>query len=71
VEHGPAAPRPNNPEIARTGRVAIAIGQEEERQECAKKEKRHLFPLLSLLFVSLSFLAESACFVNPFRLFSV
>jgi len=70
VEHGPAAPRPENAEITRTGRVTIAIGQEEEPQESAEKEKRHLFPLLSLSFVSLSFLAESSCFVNPFRLFS-
>jgi hypothetical protein len=69
MKHGPAASRPDNLEITRTGRVAIAIHQEEEPQEHAEKEKRHLFPLLSLSFVSLSFLAESPCFVNPFRLF--
>src|SRR5438128_578168 len=69
VKHGSSTSRPDNPEITGAGRVAIAVGQEEEPQERAEKEKRHPFPLLSLSFVSLSFLAESRCFVNPFRLF--
>src|SRR5205807_438047 len=69
VKHGSSTSRPDNPEITGAGRVAIAVGQEEEPQERAEKEKRHPFPLLSLPFVSLSFLAESRCFVNPFLLF--
>src|SRR2546430_13944342 len=66
VKHGSSTSRPDNPEITGAGRVAIAVGQEEEPQERAEKEKRHPFSFLFLLFVLLSFFAESRCFVNPY-----
>jgi hypothetical protein len=62
VKHGSAASRPDDSEITGTVRVAIAVGKEEEPKKRTEKEKHHLFPLLSLSFVSLSFLQ------NPFAL---
>src|SRR5215467_5395808 len=66
MEHGPTPAGPDNPEITGTRRVSIAVTEEEEAKERIQQEKCHLFPLLSLSFFSLSFLAESICFVNPF-----
>src|SRR5438105_1960981 len=48
VEHGPPTPPPDNLEITRARRGAIAIGQEEEPQERAEKEKHHPFALLTI-----------------------
>src|SRR5215467_4198395 len=67
VEHGSATTRPDDPEITWTRRFTIDVGKEDEPQKHAKKEKHHLFPLLYLSFVSLSFLTESPLFVNPFH----
>jgi len=72
VEHGSATPRPEDPEITRATRftITIAIAEEEdEPQERAEKEKRHLFPLLSLLFVSLSFWQNLFALSIPFVCF--
>jgi hypothetical protein len=71
VKHGSAAPRPDDSEITGAMRVTIAVGKEEQPQKRTEKEKRHLFPLLSLSFVSLSFLqnplALSILFVSSLK----